>query len=260
MSSLLTLRSFAYYSLAALAAGSLSYLFLPVFQVAFPRFSALVATGDEPTLTRTYHRMAQAVAVLIVPSALVVAVFSRRIVEIWTGSSTTADHAHTLLTLLMIGTALNGLMNVPYALSLAYGWTRWPFYLNLVALVIFLPAVLLAARRFGGVGAAVAWLALNAGYVLLGVQTLHRRLLSQEKVRWYIRDVAAPSAAAVAVVGVASVIVPARLGTALTVACIAMTLALAIVAAAAACVGVPRTSDLAAALARLRGPGGTAAT
>jgi O-antigen/teichoic acid export membrane protein len=251
LSSILSLRFFAYYSLAALAAGSLAYVFLPAFQAAFPRFSALVAAGDEAGLIRTYHRMAQVVAVLILPSAILVAAFSRRIVEIWTGSADTASHTHTLLTLLILGTALNGLMTLPYALSLAYGWTRWPFFLNLAAVVIFLPALVVLALTYGGDGAAAAWLTLNAGYVLVGMHTLHRRLLPREKLRWYLQDVAAPTLAAAAVVAAARALIPAGLGTPPTLALLAATLVLAVLAAAASVLGIPRPSELAAQAVRL---------
>jgi len=244
LSNLLSLRFFAYYSLAALAAGSLGYLFLPIFQAAFPRFSALVADDDEAGLIQIYHLMAQAVAVLIVPAALVGATFSRRILEIWTGSPVTAGHTHTLMTLLLLGTALNGLMTPPYALSLAYGWTRWPFYLNLVALAIFLPALVLSALRYGGVGAAGVWLALNAGYVLIGVHTLHHRLLRSEKLRWYTHDVAIPAIAALAVVGAARILLPRGLGVAATLLLLGLTLLLAILAAAVAIPGFPGVAQL----------------
>lgn len=252
LSSVLSLRYFAYYSLAALAAGSLAYLFLPVYQAAFPRFSALVAAGNVAGLTRTYHRMAQLVAVLVLPAAILVAVFSRRILELWTGSAATAGQTHTLLWLLILGTALNGLMNVPYALSLAYGWTRWPFLLNLAALAVFLPTLLVTALTFGGTGAAATWLALNAGYVLLGIHTLHRRLLPAEKVRWYVHDVAAPALAAAAVVGLAWLVLPVGLGSAATVVCLGLTLALAMLAAAASAAGLPRPGELAAGMVRRR--------
>lgn len=244
LSNVLTLEFFAYYSLAALAAGSLAYLFQPVFQAAFPRFSALVAAGDEPGLVRTYHRMAQFVAVLVVPAALVGAAFSRRILEIWTGNDMTAGNTHIVMTLLLLGTALNGLMTLPYALAIAYGWTRWPFYLNLVALTIFLPALVVAVLRYGGTGAAAVWLALNAGYVLIGIHTLHSRLLRSEKVRWYVDDVGIPLAAALAVVLISRIVIPGDLGTATTLLVLGLTLLLATLAAAMSIPGFLRAADL----------------
>jgi O-antigen/teichoic acid export membrane protein len=255
LSSLLSLRFFAYYSLAALAAGSLAYIFLPVFQAAFPRFSALVAAGDDAALTRTYHRMAQVVAVLILPTAILVAAFARRILEIWTGSPATAGHTEAVLRLLILGTALNGLVNVPYALALAFGWTRWAFLLNLAALAIFLPALVLLALRFGGEGAAAAWLGLNAAYLVVGIHTLHRRLLHGEKVRWYLRDVAAPAGAAIIVVAGARALYPSGLGTAPTVVFLGLTLGLALLAAAVSVLGLPQGSDLSSGFLRLRRTG-----
>ena len=56
---------------------------------------------------------------------------------------------------------------------------------NIVAVSFIVPAVLWAVPRFGAIGAAWAWLALNAGYVLIGIHFMHRRLLPGEKWRWY---------------------------------------------------------------------------
>jgi hypothetical protein len=44
-------------------------------------------------------------------------------------------------------------------------------------------------------GAAWIWVILNAGYCLISVQLMYRRILQQEKWRWYWKDVMAPVAA-----------------------------------------------------------------
>jgi hypothetical protein len=54
-------------------------------------------------------------------------------------------------------------------------------------------------REFGGVGAAFVWLALNLGYVAIGIPLMHRRLLPTEMSRWYWVDVLPPLAASTGV-------------------------------------------------------------
>jgi hypothetical protein len=58
--------------------------------------------------------------------------------------------------------------------------------------------LLLVVPRYGGIGAAWVWVALNAGYLLFGIRFMHLRLLPSEKRRWYGRDVIAPASAAAA--------------------------------------------------------------
>jgi O-antigen/teichoic acid export membrane protein len=231
LSKLLSLRDFGYYSLAALVASGLVYVFLPIFQAVFPQLSRLVALADERALSRLYHQACQLVAVVGIPIAAVIAVFSTEVMRVWTGDEVIVDHTHTVVTLLVTGTALNGLMNIPYALMLASGWTRLPFKLNLVAVIVFLPLLIVAADREGAVGAASVWVGVNAGYVLLGIGLLHRRLLRGERLRWLAQDVAAPLLAAAAVVIPARLLFPSA-GTAVTVVLLALVLALACAASA----------------------------
>ena len=204
LSKLLTLEDFGYYSLAALVASGLILVFLPIFQAVFPQLSRLVALSDDRALSRLYHQACQLVAVVGLPIAAVIAFFSPEIMLVWTGDPAIADNTHAIVTLLVLGTALNGLMNIPYALMLAHGWTRLPFKLNLVAVAVFLPLLVVVSARYGGLGAAAVWVAINAGYVLVGTRLLHRRLLPAEQRRWWWQDVGLP------LLGVGAVVVPAR--------------------------------------------------
>lgn len=192
LSKLLTLEMFGYYSLASVVASGLYLLISPVFAAIFPRFAQLVAHGDEESLKRMYHLSAQFLSVLLLPAALMLAVFSQEILLLWTSDPIAADKAHTLVTLLVIGTAMNGLMNVPYALQLAYGWTRLVLYQNVVSIVLLLPFLVTMTKSYGAEGAAIAWIALNVSYLLIGQQIMHSRLLKREKWRWYSQDIMYP--------------------------------------------------------------------
>ena len=62
-------------------------------------------------------------AVLVLPVAAVIAFFSFDILLLWTGSTKTASVASPIVSVLVIGMALNALMTLPYALQLSHGWT-----------------------------------------------------------------------------------------------------------------------------------------
>jgi O-antigen/teichoic acid export membrane protein len=235
LSKLISLRDFGYYSVAALLAGALVFVTLPIFQAVFPRLSRLVAVGDDAGLVRTYHQSCQLVAAAVIPVSIVIALFSPQILRLWTGDPATASRAGNLLPLLVVGTALNGLMNIPYGLSLAYGWTRFALMLNTVAVALFIPTLVVATNRYGATGAAAAWLSVNVGYVLIGIQVLHRRLLVDEMLRWYVRDVGRPVMAALAVAGAGWIVLPDELPDAALLVWMLVTLAASCAAALVAC-------------------------
>jgi O-antigen/teichoic acid export membrane protein len=192
LSKLLPLELFGYYTLAALVASSLLLLVTPIFAAAFPNFTQLVAAGDTGSLKTRYHQICQLVSVVVIPAAVVLALFSEEILLIWTRDAVTAGNAHFLVSLLVAGTALNSLMHLPYAIQLAHGWTRFAFIANVIAVALLAPAIIWAATHYGAIGAAIAWVALNGGYVFIGLPIMHRWLLKGELKRWYLADVGLP--------------------------------------------------------------------
>ena len=144
---------------------------------------------------------------LVAATALILSAFAKPILLLWTSNQELTDAVAPILSLLVIGTLLNGFMNVPYMLQLAHGWTGFAVRMNLVAIAIIVPAVLLIVPRYGAIGAAWVWIALNAGYVLIGVHFMYRRLLAEQKWRWYWQSVASPLVAgAVVAFGLAYVL------------------------------------------------------
>jgi O-antigen/teichoic acid export membrane protein len=240
LSRLLTLEEFGYYTLAAVVASCVYVIVAPVFTAVFPRFSQLIAVRDEAILRSLYHQSCQLVSVLLMPVALTVAFFAPEILWVWTRNPVLVAHTHLLVTLLITGTALNGLMNVPYALQLAAGWTKLALFQNAIAVAILLPLMVVMANRYGAVGAAAIWIAVNAGYVLIGIQIMHLRLLPTEKREWYLRDVGLPCIGTLAVVSVGRALFPAHASAVATVGALALIFGAAL---AAACALTPITRN-----------------
>jgi len=199
LSKLLPLDTFGYYTLAAVVASSLYLLVTPIFSAAFPSFSQMVSAGDVENLKSRYHQICQIASVVILPPAIVLALFAEEILLVWTRDPVTAANAHFLVSILVVGTALNGLLNLPYALQLAHGRTRFAFVANTIAVALLAPAIVWATMRYGAPGAAFAWAALNCGYVFIGLPLMHRRLFRGELKHWYLVDVAPPLFAGLAV-------------------------------------------------------------
>ena len=192
LSKLLTLQQYGYYTLSATVAGALTMLVAPITQAWFPRLTQLYAANDSPGLARTYHEGAQLVTVLMGSACLVLAFFPGLFLQLWTQDLSLAQNSAPLLRLLVMGNLLNGLLWIPYQTQLAYGWTSLAIRINVVSVILIVPAILWATPRYGAIGAAWCWVSLNLGYVLIGIHFMYRRILSTEKWEWYRQDVASP--------------------------------------------------------------------
>jgi len=183
---------FGYYTLAGTIAAMLYQLIAPITQAYYPRFTELVTQGDMAGLIKIYHQSAQLISVLIIPATFMLVFFGHKILLLWTGNVLLAQNVAPLLTLLTLGTMLNGFMHIPYMLTLAYGWTKFAVYQNTIAVILLVPSIIWATLRYGAIGSAWIWLILNTCYVLVGVHFLYRRLLITEKWRWYGKDIILP--------------------------------------------------------------------
>lgn len=211
LSRILSLEMFGYYTLAGVVTSGLYYIIGPIVSSIFPRFSQLVAANDEPGLEKLYHQSCQFLSVLILPVAFVICLFSSEILNIWTSDPTIVRETHIILSLLIIGTTLNGLMNLPYAMQLAYGITNLGLYTNLISLVLLIPLIVYMAVNFGAVGGAFVWILLNCGYFMISIQIMHRYILKGAQWRWYFVDIGVPMLSTLGIVGLGRLMLPDHL-------------------------------------------------
>ncbi len=201
LSKMLSLEMFGYYTLAGIIAMSPIRLSWPLFSAIYPRFTQLASLNDQQQLKELYHKGCQFMAVLILPFAIVVAFFSYEVILLWTQSQITAEKCHLLVSILICGTAFNALISLPHALQLAFGWTKLIFFRNLIAVFVLIPLTIYMTTFYGAIGATTVWLFLNVGSVLFEIPIMHRRLLPEEKWRWYWQDVLIPLGTALLIAG-----------------------------------------------------------
>lgn len=214
---LLPLATFGYYNIATVVASSLLLFVVPIFTTVFPKFSQLIAVKDEENLRVLYHSAMQLLAVLLIPTTLIISFFAPEILQIWLHDPIVVDNVHILVTLLVWGTALNGIMNIPYALQLAAGWTKLPIYQNGIAWLIFLPCLIVVTGQYGAIGAASLWVLVNLGCLVIGIHVMHQRLLRGEESNWYIYDIGFPLMGSLGVVIIGRHLLPIGISTVSTI-------------------------------------------
>jgi O-antigen/teichoic acid export membrane protein len=199
LSKLLSLSEYGYYTLAAVVAGALYVVITPITQAFYPRLCELKARDDHSGLIDTYHKGAQLVSVMGGSFGIIIIIHGEIFLRLWTQDPELAQRTSTLLSLLMLGNLLNGLLWIPYQTQLAHGWTSLAVRANIFAVVVVVPIILWATPRFGAEGAAWVWVSLNACYLMIGMHFMYRVILRAEKWNWYVQDILIPLVSGVAV-------------------------------------------------------------
>jgi hypothetical protein len=95
-----------------------------------------------------------------------------------------AEEVAPIATLLIIGTCLNGLMNVPFALQLAYQRTKIGLCINFCLALFSIPEIIFLTFQYGAIGGAAMWVTVNAIYLFVGIAVSHKYLLNGAAGPW----------------------------------------------------------------------------
>jgi len=208
LSRYLSLEAFGYYALAATVGNGLYHLIIPIGTAFYPRFTELITQQNSHGLIKSYHLGSQLIAVLVGSAGIVLAVFAERILFLWTADLRLTQEVAPVMTLLALGTLLNGLMWMPVHLQFAHGWTTLLVQINTLAAVLIVPTIFFIVPLYGPIGVAWIWVLFNAAYCVTGVHFMHRRILKEEKKGWYFFDTLIPLTSAAIIAGLLKYIVP----------------------------------------------------
>ena len=118
---------------------------------------------------------------------------------LWTGNNELTINVAPILEIVTLGSLLNCIMWIPYQIQLANAWTSLTIAINIAAVIIFVPLLLILVPIYGSVGASWVWGAINAGYCIIGIHFMFLRLIKNEKWNWYIKDTIFPISTAFAI-------------------------------------------------------------
>jgi len=208
LSKMLTLEVFGYYMLAWRLAQAIQGFRTPILSALFPRYTQLAESAQEGLLIGLYHKGCQYLSTIIIPMAMIIAFFSTTILMIWLHDEVVVENTHLILTVLIIGTAINAVIVPPYMMQLAHGWTKLALYTNVVAVICVIPLTIWLTSMYQGVGAAWAWLILNLGYLIFHVPFMHRKILKTEMWNWYLTDILLPVIVASSVAYISYLAIP----------------------------------------------------
>ena len=189
LSGLIPLADYAYYTIAVLAASGIMVISKPVSGALLPRMTVLNAEGNQVQLLKLYENATQIVAVIAVPSAVVLALFSDQVLLAWIGDAEIAHKAAPVLLLYAFGNGVMVLAAFPYYLQYAKGDLKLHFIGNALFVSLFVPSIYYSVTEYGVLGAGYAWLVSNAMLFLFLLPIVHRKFAKGLHLKWLAHDI-----------------------------------------------------------------------
>ncbi|MDH4656630.1 MULTISPECIES: lipopolysaccharide biosynthesis protein [unclassified Pseudomonas] len=182
LSKMIDLTGYGYYTLATSLA-SLPYIVSSaMYPVIYPRFSALVSSGEHSRILKIYTASSCVLVITLQLASMFIWYHSSVLLEVFFAVEV-VSHVTPLLPQLFLGTAIQSLLIVPFSLQLAHGWTWFSLKLNLALAPVMFASLIYLVDRYGLVGAAWVWF----GYNVLSFLATNIYVLSRLK---YIKSAA----------------------------------------------------------------------
>ena len=208
LSKILGLSEFGSYNVASTVNNASKLPASSVFSALFPRFAALYELGDNSSLRVLLHKGTQFISLVVFPISAIIVFYSYDIVYVWSQNANLASSTSLMISILVLGSAINVSMGILGDLIVASGLSIYVFYQNLISVVFIVPLMIFLAIKYGGLGAAVAWLILNIGYLFISVPILMNKTQPGELLHWYLVDFGKPILVSFGVVGLGKLFIP----------------------------------------------------
>lgn len=197
-SGILQLDEFGRYALAAAAASTLYLFVVPITQGFYPDMVGAHSRGDRSGLIRLHHASSQVVAVAAGSMAIILILFSRAILFVWSGNVSFASEISPTLSILAAAALANCLGYIGHNLQIVTGAPRSIAITGSGTVLLAIFVLPLAAVNHGLAGATKVWLGIAILQASIVLYLPHRSCVRGEGLRWLLRDMIPPLTGAAA--------------------------------------------------------------
>jgi O-antigen/teichoic acid export membrane protein len=169
-------------------ASVLSYIAGPLIPVILPIFNRLAHLRKNDLLEHDLQISVQLMAALIFPVMTLIFFFSYPIIKIWSHQAVIATNSSHLLSILILGSAVNAFTNIYWQLDLASGKTKMWVISNFIFLIVLIPLLVLMIQKYELLGAAYIYLAYHLLNFLIIVPSVILRSFNLKVLRHTFQD------------------------------------------------------------------------
>ena len=173
--------------------GSLSTIIpIALYTTVFPRFTHYATTNNRLRLEKEFLKINKAVGLILSSMGAFIAVYALPLIRVWTGSEAYVEILGFVGTLVVLAVAITEYQEIPYALALANGNTKY----NVIVGGIFIPFVFFATYigivKYGLVGAGMVYLVTMTAQTLIYEWMVYHKYLKVNPVRVILTDMILP--------------------------------------------------------------------
>lgn len=173
LSGMISIEQFGYYSIAAAVATGVLQFIYPLVQAVLPR--AIGLRDDPAALHRMNFRLAGWIALIVGTGAIGFVILGKSVLGLWLRAASAVDVVYPLLSVLLVGTALNAFYNVGYVNWVVHKRVGRVLLVNAAALALSVAIIPPLIGAKGPMGAAFGWLAINLIGFVLSLEWLWKR-------------------------------------------------------------------------------------
>lgn len=192
LSRFLPMSEFGYFSAAAGVSGMVLLLLTPLSSYFYPKLCSAIETDNHALFRYRIHIGTQVLVSTIAPFAITGAIAAKPVLIAWSQDSLMAEAVSPLLSLLLLANFVNALSYLPYLSQLSLGNTSTWFRIYVVCSLLYFPALIVVAERYGAFGSSVCWLLFNICVLLSVAKFGFSGLTGGLRKEWLIRSVFPP--------------------------------------------------------------------
>ncbi len=192
LASMLSLNMFAYYTVASSVSSAVWMCIIPFNTAIFPKLVQLYHNKCEGELLSFFHKSSQFISLIIFPICALLVIYSKSILLLWIGDPVIANNSNFLVSFLVLGVMLNGMVSIPVNCATAFGWPTLITYINIIQAVFIIPLIIILVYFYQAIGASIAWVIMNSTYIIFAVPRFFKKHLGNEKTDWYVKDTLNP--------------------------------------------------------------------
>ena len=171
-------------------------LLTPLSSYFYPKLCSAIETDNHALFRYRMHIGTQVLVSTIAPFAITGAIAAKPVLIAWSQDSLMAEAVSPLLSLLLLANFVNALSYLPYLSQLSLGNTSTWFRIYVVCSLLYFPALIVVAERYGAFGSSVCWLLFNICVLFSVAKFGFSGLTGGLRKEWLIRSVFPPLMAA----------------------------------------------------------------
>lgn len=164
LSRMVSVEQLGYYSIAAMVALGMLQLVYPLFQALLPH--AVQMRSDPIALRQLNLKAVGLIGLIGAAVATIYCTAGQWLLQIWLKRPQIVHEVQPIITVLLIGTALNAVYNIGYIQWIVHEQFKRILQVNLLGLLLSVLLIPPFVSRYGTIGAAASWVSVNAVYLL----------------------------------------------------------------------------------------------